>query len=75
MKVQEESRMEVVPLARGKGASAKPKKGNLFFLGLISEGFPKEAVIWAEICVIQGVPSMAGRLRQELKQGEETSYT
>ena len=48
------------------------EEGKHLFLCLISEKFAKEIVIfWAKACIIWNAPSMPGRTRQELKQGEE----
>ena len=48
------------------------EEGKHLSLCLISEKFAKEIVtFWAKACIIWNAPSMPGRIRQELKQGEE----
>lgn len=59
---------------KSEGSFRRTEEGKHLFLGLVGEGFCKEAVIfWTECCVMQCAPSMAGRIRQELKPGEEKS--
>ena len=54
------------------GRFRRTEEGKHLFLCLVSEKFPKEIVIfWAKACIIWNAPSMPGRIRQKLKQGEE----
>ena len=54
------------------GSFRRTGEGKHLFLCLVSEKSPKATVIfWAKACSVWKAPSLPGRIRQELKQGEE----